>query len=289
LRDADPATRYIEYPRLERVVQLKSEILRKRNTPPMYLECDLKTLEWEKEFGTEGFDVVLLDPPWEEYASRVSNTLVTCEDLTPWSLEEIAELPMNVIAKPTAFVFIWCGVKHLEDARYLFRKWNFRRVEDICWLKTNNKGAKTAGIHESFLHRVSEHCLVGIRGGVKRSSDSRVVHANIDTDIIIDEEPEEVGSTRKPEELYDIIEHFCLARKRLELFGCDHNIRPGWVTVGKQISKSNYDDKLYNSWFEGDLEYPEVQNHVGGKFVGTVAEIENTRPKSPGGGRRLAD
>ena len=33
-----------------------------------YLECDLKTLDWEKEFGAEGFDVVLLDPPWEEYA-----------------------------------------------------------------------------------------------------------------------------------------------------------------------------------------------------------------------------
>ncbi len=31
----------------------------------------------------------------------------------------------------------------------------------------------------------------------------------------------------KPEEIYDIIEHFCLGRRRLHLFGSDSTIRPG--------------------------------------------------------------
>jgi mRNA (2'-O-methyladenosine-N6-)-methyltransferase len=284
LRDADPATRYIEYPKLERVVQLKNEILKVRNTPAMYLQCDMKTFDFST-LGTD-FDVVLMDPPWEEYAQRCEQTHVTCEDLTPWSMAELEEIPMNKIAKPTAFLFLWCGVKHLEDARALFRKWGFRRVEDVCWLKTNHSKAKTLGTHASLIQRVTEHCLMGIRGGVKRSSDTHMVHSNIDTDIIIDEEPEEVGSTRKPDELYDIIEHFCLARQRIELFGRDHNIRPGWVTVGKEITKSNYDGELYKSWFHGDLCYPEVTTHVGGRFVGTSPEIEETRPRSPGADRR---
>ena len=31
----------------------------------------------------------------------------------------------------------------------------------------------------------------------------------------------------KPEEIFHIIEHFCLGRRRLHLFGTDNTIRPG--------------------------------------------------------------
>ena len=34
-----------------------------------------------------------------------------------------------------------------------------------------------------------EHCLMGVKGMVRRSSDGHIIHANIDTDIIISEEP----------------------------------------------------------------------------------------------------
>ena len=36
---------------------------------------------------------------------------------------------------------------------------------------------------------VQEHCLMGIKGTVRRSTDGHVIHANIDRDIIIAEEP----------------------------------------------------------------------------------------------------
>ncbi|KXZ54999.1 hypothetical protein GPECTOR_3g163 [Gonium pectorale] len=71
---------------------------------------------------------------------------------------------------------------------------------------------------------------MGIKGTVRRATDGHIIHTNIDTDVIVSEEPE-LGSTRKPEEMYTIIEHFCNGRRRLELFGEDHNIRNGWVTV----------------------------------------------------------
>ena len=64
-----------------------------------------------------------------------------------------------------------------------------------------------------MLQRVKEHCLVGLRGDLKRASDSYFIHANIDTDVIVDEEPP-LGSTKKPVEIYEIIERFCLGRKR---------------------------------------------------------------------------
>lgn len=48
---------------------------------------------------------------------------------------------------------------------------------------------------------------MGIKGTVRRTTDGHLIHANIDTDIIISEEPP-TGSTRKPDELYHVIERF---------------------------------------------------------------------------------
>ena len=48
---------------------------------------------------------------------------------------------------------------------------------------------------------------MGIKGTVRRTTDGHLIHANIDTDIIISEETP-TGSTKKPEELYRVIERF---------------------------------------------------------------------------------
>jgi len=50
---------------------------------------------------------------------------------------------------------------------------------------------------------------MGIKGSVRRNTDGHIIHSNIDTDIIVTEEPP-AGSTRKPDDMYHIIERFCL-------------------------------------------------------------------------------
>lgn len=124
-------------------------------------------------------------------------------------------------------------------------QWGFRRCEDICWIKTNKerRGDRLRGGGGSLLQPSKEHCLMGIRGTVRRSTDAHLIHANVDTDVIIAEEPP-VGSTEKPEELYRLIEHFAQGRRRLELFGRDGNIRAGWVTVGNELSSSNFSPEV---------------------------------------------
>ena len=64
---------------------------------------------------------------------------------------------------------------------------------------------------------------MGIKGTVRRNQDGHFIHANIDLDIIITEEPE-IGDISKPEEIFHIIEYFCLGRRRLHLFGTDNCI-----------------------------------------------------------------
>lgn len=59
-----------------------------------------------------------------------------------------------------------------------------------------------------------------------------------------------LGSTAKPEDMYRIIEHFALGRRRLELFGEDHNIRSGWLTVGTGLSSSNFNSEVCSPFLD---------------------------------------
>ena len=49
--------------------------------------------------------------------------------------------------------------------------------------------------------------MFNFQGTVRRSTDGHIIHANIDIDIIIDEE-RPYGSTEKPEEIFKIMERY---------------------------------------------------------------------------------
>jgi len=288
IRDLDYSNRYSEYPKIERLISLKDDILGKRATPAMCHKVDLKEFDLTS-LGTK-FDVILLDPPWEEYQQRVCGIEVLGEDLESWTMDELRNLKIGEAADSQSFCLMWCGQMHLEHGRELFKRWGFRRVEDIVWVKTNRQAetdergrVKQAHVmygDSSILQRTKEHCILGVKGTLKRSIDTHFIHANCDTDLIMHEEYE-FGSTQKPRELYEIAEHFCLGRRRLELFGNDRNMRDGWLTLGNGLTYSNWNKETYLSWFEGEGTWPTVKDHNGGRLLGSNAEIEALRPKSP--------
>jgi len=112
---------------------------------------------------------------------------------------------------------------------------------------------------------------MGIKGTVRRSLDSHFIHTNIDIDLIITEEPG-YGRPDKPEEIFHIIEHFCLGKRRLYLFGRESTIRPGWLTVGPELAESSFDKDLLARLFEQD---------PAGNFTGSSERIDMLRPKTP--------
>ncbi|CAH8619826.1 unnamed protein product [Dicrocoelium dendriticum] len=269
IRDTGLRNRFEEYPKLRELIRLKDDLIQSRGFPPMYLQADLKTFDLTK-LKTK-FDVVLIEPPLEEY-HRMNGALFDQH----WTWDEIERLEIEQIVAPRSFVWIWCGSgEGLDAARTCLRKWGFRRCEDICWIKTN-KG--TPG-HEALepgavFQRTKEHCLMGIHGTVRRSTDGDFIHANVDIDLIIEDSPKYGGyaSKDKPTEIFHIIEHFCLGRRRLHLFGRDSTLRAGWLTVGNELSASNFDSRLYASNFSKE---------PNGWLLGTTEEIERMRPKSP--------
>lgn len=57
---------------------------------------------------------------------------------------------------------------------------------------------------------------------------------------------------------------------RLHLFGRDSTIRPGWLTLGPELTNSNFNTDMYNGYFSN-----------GQLTTGCTDRIEVLRPKSP--------
>jgi mRNA (2'-O-methyladenosine-N6-)-methyltransferase len=67
--------------------------------------------------------------------------------------------------------------------------------------------------------------LIGVKG-------TPPVNRNVDCDVIVAEVRE---TSRKPDEIYGILERLAPGARKLEIFGRKHNTRPGWVTLGNQL------------------------------------------------------
>ncbi|KAJ4804662.1 N6-adenosine-methyltransferase subunit METTL14 [Rhynchospora pubera] len=217
----------------------------------MYYKCDLRDHVLSPEFFGTKFDVILVDPPWEEYVHRA---LGITDHIEYWTFDEIMNLKIELILpllSSFGLVMMWV----LSKAGHANRSGDLVDVRIYAGLrvKTNKKNA----------------------GGVSLRHDSHTFFSAFQ------------GSTKKPEHMYQIIEHFALGKRRLELFGEDHNIRPSWLTLGKGLSSSNYNkeahiknfsDKDGKVWQGGGGRNPPPE---AAHLVVTTPEIEALQPKSP--------
>ncbi|ODN98027.1 hypothetical protein I350_07669 [Cryptococcus amylolentus CBS 6273] len=265
-----------EYPALKKLMNLKTQLVAANAHPPLYAPLspsDSPRDSLFNNFSTCKFDVI-----------RINH-------VSDW--DKVADLPIRQLSADTAVVFLWVGrgdEEGLERGRECFAKWNFRRAEDIVWVKTNKgkngkrrdgEGAPSGALFASQ----KEHCLMGIRGTIKRSVDVRFAHCNVDTDVIIWEEPEGDDGPKYPPYLYTLIENFCLGTRRLEIFSQPHLARQGWVTAGLSPfpspaptpSGESVPVQIFNP-----ATYPSLVPQSDGKAILPFhPEIDQLRPKSP--------
>lgn len=288
--------RAAEHPKRRRLLDLKAALVQASAIPRTYLCADLRAwLDPHASLGVleaVGYDVILIDPPLFSYAWRAPHeTRHAC-----WTWDEVAQLPIPRLASRESFVFLWVGDGRddgLERGRDCLQRWGFRRCEDIVWAQTESC-TQYAPASPSLLTPVVQHCLMGIRGTVVRSTDSFFVHCNIDTDVILwpGERPAPgmpISLERKPPHLYEIVEHFCLGTRRLELFGTNRNLRDGWLTVGWDVGPQApswpahgalpLDPAAYAAQFV--LEPPHCPLYARSNLVPYSDECEQLRPRTP--------
>lgn len=109
-----------------------------------------------------------------------------------------------------------------------------RPVRRLVWIKIGQtQRLIRTGRTGHWLNHTKEHCLIGSKS---RSTSSPPIpswaHLGLDSDVLVSEVRD---TSRKPDELYGLIERMCPGGRKLELFGRRHNARSGWVTVGNQL------------------------------------------------------
>lgn len=191
--------------------------------PAQWLHANIKNLNL-RQLGY--FDVIIADPPWDIHANtRPRNPSAGVPP--SFSDEEMLAFDLSMLQNDGLF-FLWATGRALDVGRKCLRSWGYNHIEEILWIKTNQLGRTICtGRTGHWLNHSKEHLLMGVKGN------PAWLVRNIDVDVIVSVAREK---GRKPDELYDIVERLAGASSRkLELFGCDHNIRDGWLTIGSQI------------------------------------------------------
>lgn len=197
---------------------------------PQYIQCDIRELDFPRLGGN--YAAIIVDPPWDIHMNSQSSTAEP--SITD---NEILGLDVGSLQEE-GVLFLWVTGRVLDLGRRCLQQWGYGHIEELVWCKTNQLGRTICtGRTGHWINHSKEHCLVGLKGNptwIKR---------NVDVDVIVSTTR---GRSQKPLELYGIIDRMVGPNsKKIELFGRMQNVRPGWLTVGKELpGMSVFDPQL---------------------------------------------
>ncbi|XP_022923570.1 N6-adenosine-methyltransferase MT-A70-like [Cucurbita moschata] len=202
-----------------------------------WINCDIRNFRMDilGQFG-----VIMADPPWDIHMELPYGTMAD---------DEMRNL--NVPALQTdGLIFLWVTGRAMELGRECLELWGYKRVEELIWVKTNQlQRIIRTGRTGHWLNHSKEHCLVGIKGNPE-------VNRNIDTDVVVAEVRE---TSRKPDEMYPLLERISPRTRKLELFARMHNTHAGWISLGNQLSGARLVDEGLRARFKAAYPNVEVQ------------------------------
>ncbi|KAG8931341.1 hypothetical protein FRC02_002848 [Tulasnella sp. 418] len=197
--------------------------------PAQWLNCDVRHFDYSV-LGK--FHAIMADPPWDIHMSLPYGTMTD---------DEMRAMPIPML-QDEGVLFLWVTGRAMEVGRECLRVWGYTRVDEVVWLKTNQlQRVIRTGRTGHWLNHTKEHMLVAIKTNLDADGNliwPSWVNRGLDVDVIVSEVRE---TSRKPEEVYGLIERMCPGGRKMEIFGRKHNTRPGWLTLGNQLGE----DRIY--------------------------------------------
>ena len=224
--------------------------------PSQWINCDIRNFDCSI-LGK--FDVIMADPPWDIHMDLPYGTLRD---------DEMKNLPVRKL-QDDGVIFLWVTGRALELGRDCLELWGYTRKEELVWIKTNQlQRLIRTGRTGHWLNHSKEHCLIGIKGNPK-------INKNLDCDVLVSEVRE---TSRKPDEIYELIERMKPGGRKLELFARAHNRRQGWISLGNQLPGVYFVEeeiiRRFNETYPNDKLDEETMEK--NKIMSTaVKEIEN--------------
>lgn len=102
------------------------------------------------------YKTIVIDPPWpiEPMILKKYSLSVPYQTM---SLDEISELPINLLADDDCALFLWTTHRFLPDAFPLINKWGFRYYACLTW-------DKISGLTHQGVFRRTEFVLYAYKG-----------------------------------------------------------------------------------------------------------------------------
>ena len=182
---------------------------------------DLRRFAEGRTFGT-----VLADPPWR-FQNRTGKMAPEHRRLSRYgtlTVGEIAALPIETLAAPTAHLYLWVPNALLPDGLAVMREWGFAYKTNLIWHKVRRDGGSDGRGVGFYFRNVTEMLLFGVRGPKARTGAAGRRQVN----LIAARKREH---SRKPDEQYGLIES-CSPGPYLELFA--RGARGGWTQWGDE-------------------------------------------------------
>lgn len=141
--------------------------------------------------------------------------------------DEMRAMPIPTL-QDEGLLFLWVTGRAMEVGRECMRHWGYTRVDEVVWVKTNQlQRVIRTGRTGHWLNHTKEHMLVGVKTVADADGNLKFpawVNRGLDTDVVVSEVRE---TSRKPDEVYGMIERMCPGGRKIEIFGRKHNTRPG--------------------------------------------------------------
>lgn len=190
-----------------------------------------------------GFGTILIDPPWR-FANRTGKMAPEHRRLHRYqtmSFEEIASLPVAILAKPQSHLYLWCPNALLSEALTIMKAWGFTYKTNIVWYKIRKDGGPDGRGVGFYFRNVTELLLFGVRGKLRTLAPGRR-----QVNIVISRKQEH---SRKPDLIYALIEQ-CSPGPYLELFARQRV--SGWEQWGDEV----------DTYLDTRPLYPAYNSHV---------------------------
>eukprot|EP00924_Labyrinthula_sp_SR-Ha-C_P011261 snap_masked-scaffold_48-processed-gene-1.91-mRNA-1 protein AED:1.00 eAED:1.00 QI:0/-1/0/0/-1/1/1/0/173 len=168
------------------------------------LELDLKLVG--------EYDVVLLDPAWDDGVS--SNPTRGLSITYPMiKVDQVKQIPVNKLC-PVGFVPLWVTNLRLKEGIDILKTWGCLLVEVVVWVKKTSSG-KLWHSHGQFLRYNKEILVFSVRG-------KSILSKSRSGDVIMSKVRQQ---SRKPDEVYQLLERLNPDARYLKLFGRRWNCR----------------------------------------------------------------
>ena len=166
------------------------------------------------------YKTIYIDPPWTFTGAGSFRKKMAPSKYDVMSIDDIRNMKQEIdeLSDDNCLMFMWVTSCYLKEAIEILEHWNFKYITNICWYKPHSFGLGR------YIRTEHELCLIARKGKHKfKATDVR--------SVIVSKRRQH---SRKPDEMYDIIERIAHP-PYIELFA--RNRHTGWDSQGNEVDK----------------------------------------------------